>query len=147
MKKVLIKQTPFDPHKFLYGRNTILDEISKKKRLSMLQFKSSEFNIFIYYLAKYAKWDYVKNPSVSLSFILSRNEKVEWHIRKNTYKLIVLRFGLKVASSFLYGFALSLLVLKMPSLKRNCTNVEGTHLNRRLLKIQVWVWVSQSPFS
>ena len=35
----------------------------------------------------------VRNPNVSLSPILSRNEKVEHHIRKKIYKSITLIFS------------------------------------------------------
>ena len=35
---------------------------------------------------------HVRNPSMSLSLKLSRNEKVEHHIRKKTHKHITLRF-------------------------------------------------------
>jgi len=34
----------------------------------------------------------VRNPSVSLSLTLSKNEKVEHHIKMKTHKPIVLRF-------------------------------------------------------
>ena len=34
----------------------------------------------------------VRNPSVSLSFILARNEKIEHYIRIKTHKPIVLEF-------------------------------------------------------
>jgi len=45
----------------------------------------------------------VKYPSVSLSPILSRNEKVEQHIRKKTQKLNVLRFWVEGCVSLLCG--------------------------------------------
>jgi len=38
---------------------------------------------------------YVGIPSVSLSYTLTKNEKVEHYIRIKTYKLIVLRFWVK----------------------------------------------------
>jgi len=37
----------------------------------------------------------VRNLSVSLSFILNKNDKVKQYIKKKTYKPIVLRFWVK----------------------------------------------------
>jgi len=48
----------------------------------------------------------VRYPSVSLSATLSRNEKVEQHIRKKTHKLNVLRFWVEGGVIPLYGLAL-----------------------------------------
>ena len=39
---------------------------------------------------------------MSVSLRLDRNEKVEQHIRKNTHKPNVLRFGVEVSDIFLY---------------------------------------------
>ena len=38
------------------------------------------------------EWEIVRNPSVSLSLTLTRNEKVEHYIRIKTHKPIALRF-------------------------------------------------------
>jgi len=43
----------------------------------------------------------VRYPSVSLSLTLSRNEKVEQHIRKKTHKPNVLRFWVDMGKIFL----------------------------------------------
>jgi len=48
----------------------------------------------------------VRYPSVSLSATLSRNEKVEQHIRKKTHKPNVLRFWVEGGVIPLYGLAL-----------------------------------------
>ena len=57
----------------------------------------------------------VRNPSVSLSPTLSRNEKVEHYIRIKTHKLIVLRFWVESGVNALYGWAQVSLVLYLPS--------------------------------
>ena len=48
----------------------------------------------------------VRYPSVNLSPTLSRNEKVEQHIRKKTHKLNALRFWVEGGVIPLYGLAL-----------------------------------------
>jgi len=52
----------------------------------------------------------VKYPSLSLSRILSRNEKVEQHIRKKTHKPNALRFRVEGDVIPLCGFGLVLIV-------------------------------------
>jgi len=47
----------------------------------------------------------VRNPSVSLSSTLTRNEKVEHHIRIKAHKPIALRFWVESGVSALYGWA------------------------------------------
>jgi len=56
----------------------------------------------------------VSNPSVSLSFILGRNEKVEHHIRMKIHKSIVLRFWVESGVNVLCGWAQVSLVLYLP---------------------------------
>jgi len=46
------------------------------------------------------------DPSLSLNLTLSRNEKIEQHIRKKTHKLNVLRFWVEGGVIPLYGLAL-----------------------------------------
>jgi len=47
----------------------------------------------------------VRNPSMNLSFTLTRNEKVEHYIRIKTYKSITLRFWVEMMSmSYIVGF-------------------------------------------
>jgi len=57
----------------------------------------------------------VRNPSVSLSPTLTRNEKVEHYIRIKTHKLIALRFWIESGVNILYGWAQVSLVLYLPS--------------------------------
>jgi len=57
----------------------------------------------------------VRNPSVSLSPILARIEKVEHYIRLKTHKLTTLRFWVESGVSALYGLAQVSLVLYLPS--------------------------------
>jgi len=45
----------------------------------------------------------VRNPSVSLSSTLTRNEKVKHYIRIKTHKLIALRFWVESGVSVLCG--------------------------------------------
>jgi len=52
----------------------------------------------------------VRYPSVSLSPTLSRNEKVEQHIRKKTHKPNALRFWVEGGVISLYGFGSILVV-------------------------------------
>ena len=47
----------------------------------------------------------VRNPSVSLSPTLTRNEKVEHHIRIKAHKSIALRFWVESGVSILCGWA------------------------------------------
>jgi len=49
---------------------------------------------------------------VGLSHTLSRNEKVEQHIRKKTHKLIVLNFLTEGGVNPLYEFGLGLIVVR-----------------------------------
>jgi len=59
---------------------------------------------------------YVRNPSVSLSPTLNKNEKVEHHIRIKAHKPIVLRFRVKSGVNPLcMGWAHVSLVLNLPS--------------------------------
>jgi len=64
---------------------------------------------------------YVRNPSVSLSPTLTRNEKVEHYIRIKTHKPIALRFWVESGVSLLCGYSQISLVLfslvKPPLLK------------------------------
>jgi len=53
----------------------------------------------------YLRGRFVRYPSVSLSLTLSRNEKVEQHIRKKTHKPNALRFWVKGGVISLYGLA------------------------------------------
>jgi len=46
---------------------------------------------------------YVRNPSVSLSPTLTKNENVEHYIRIKTYKLIALKFWVESGVSVLCG--------------------------------------------
>jgi len=57
----------------------------------------------------------IRNPSVSLSLTLARNEKVEHCIRIKTHKLIVLRFWVESGISVLCGWTQVSLVLYLPS--------------------------------
>jgi len=45
----------------------------------------------------------VRNPSVSLSLTLTKNEKVEHYIRIKTHKLIALKFWVESGVNILYG--------------------------------------------
>jgi len=47
----------------------------------------------------------VRNPSVSLSFLLARNERVERYIKMKTHKPIVLKFLVESGVNVLYGSA------------------------------------------
>ena len=58
--------------------------------------------------------DIVRNPSVSLSPTLTRNEKVEHYIRIKTHKPIALRFWVESGVSVLCGWAQISLVLYLP---------------------------------
>jgi len=60
-------------------------------------------NYLIHFFKKKYESRIVRNSSVSLSFILARNEKVEHYIRIKTHKLIVLRFWVESDISALYG--------------------------------------------
>jgi len=57
----------------------------------------------------------LRYSSVSLSFTLGRNEKVEQHIRKKTHKPNVLRFWVEGGVILLYGFGSVLIVRDLPS--------------------------------
>jgi len=57
----------------------------------------------------------VRNPSVSLSPTLIKNEKVEHYIRIKTHKLITLRFWVESGVNALYGWNQVSLVLYLPS--------------------------------
>jgi len=57
----------------------------------------------------------VRNPSVSPSPTLTRNEKVEHYIRINTHKSSVLRFWVESDANALCGWAQVSLVLYLPS--------------------------------
>jgi len=57
----------------------------------------------------------VRNPSVSLSPTLTRNEKMEHYIRIKTHKPITLRFWVESGVNSLYGLAQVSLVLYLPS--------------------------------
>ena len=57
----------------------------------------------------------LRYSSVSLSSTLGRNEKVEQHIRKKTYKPNVLRFWVEGGVILLYGFGSVLIVRDLPS--------------------------------
>jgi len=61
---------------------------------------------------------FVANPSVNISLMLSRNEKVEYHITMKTYKPIVLKFWIKsginplyVSWTHIYWCCISLMIL------------------------------------
>jgi len=54
---------------------------------------------------------FVRNPSVSLSPTLARNEKVEHYIRIKTHKPIVLRFWVESSVNVLCGWTQVSLVL------------------------------------
>jgi len=56
----------------------------------------------------------LRYSSVSLSSTLGRNEKVEQHIRKKTYKPNVLRFWVEGGVILLYGFDSVLIVRDLP---------------------------------
>jgi len=49
------------------------------------------------------EWEIVRNPSVSLSPTLTRNEKVEHHIRIKAHNPIALRFWVESGVNFLCG--------------------------------------------
>jgi len=57
----------------------------------------------------------VKNPSVSLTPTLARNEKVEHYIRIKIHKLIALRFWVKSGVNALCGWAQVSLLFVIPS--------------------------------
>jgi len=57
----------------------------------------------------------VRNPSVSLSPTLTRNEKVEHHIRIKAHKPITLRFWVESGVSAFYGLTQVSLVFNLPS--------------------------------
>jgi len=57
----------------------------------------------------------VRNPSVSLSPTLTRNEKVAHYIRIKTHKPIALRFWVESDVNSLCGWAQISLVLYLPS--------------------------------
>jgi len=57
----------------------------------------------------------VRNPSVSLSSTLTRNEKVEHYIKIKTHKPIALRFWVESGVSVLCGWAQVSLVLYLSS--------------------------------
>ena len=56
----------------------------------------------------------VRNPSVSLSPTLTKNEKVEYYIRIKTHKPIALRFWVESGVSALCGWAKVSLVFVSP---------------------------------
>jgi len=58
---------------------------------------------------------FVRNSSVSLSFTLSRNEKVEQHIRKKTHKCNALRFWVEGGVIPLCGSGSDLILVCLPS--------------------------------
>jgi len=53
----------------------------------------------------------VKNLNMSLSFILAKNEKVEYYIRIKTHKLIVLRIWVESGVNALCGYVQVSLIL------------------------------------
>ena len=55
----------------------------------------------------------VKYPSVSLSLILSRNEKLEQHIRNKTHKPNALRFWVEEGINSLCGSDSCLIVVRL----------------------------------
>jgi len=55
-------------------------------------------------------------PSMSLSLILSKNEKVKQHIRKKTHKLNALRFWVEGSVILLYGFDSCLILVCLPNI-------------------------------
>jgi len=57
----------------------------------------------------------VRNPNVSLSSTLTRNEKVEYYIKIKTHKPIALRFWVESSVNALCGWAHVSLVLYLPS--------------------------------
>jgi len=57
---------------------------------------------------------FVRYPSVSLSPTLSRNEKVEQHIRKKTHKPNALRFWVEGGVISLYGFDSVFILVRSP---------------------------------
>jgi len=57
----------------------------------------------------------VRNPSVSLSPILARNEKVDHYIRIKTHKSIILRFWVESGVNALCGWAQVSLMLVLSS--------------------------------
>jgi len=59
--------------------------------------------IYIYIYISLAERHSVRYPSVSLSPTLSRNKKVEQHIRKKTHKPNALRFWVEGGVILLYG--------------------------------------------
>jgi len=64
---------------------------------------------------QWARQHLVRNPSVSLSPTLTRNEKVEHHIRIKAHKPIALRFWVESGVNILCGWAQVSLVLCLPS--------------------------------
>jgi len=65
-------------------------------------------------LNHFMKGWFVRYPSVSLSLTLSRNEKVEQHIRKKTHKPNVLRFWVEGGVIPLCGFGSILILVRSP---------------------------------
>jgi len=61
------------------------------------------------------KGEIVRNPSVTLSPTLTRNDKVEHHIRIKAHNPIALRFWVESGVNSLYGLAQVSLVLYLPS--------------------------------
>jgi len=57
----------------------------------------------------------VRNPSVSLSPTLARNEKVEHYIKIKTHKPVALRFWIESGVNALCGWAQVSLVLYLPN--------------------------------
>jgi len=60
------------------------------------------------------EWRIVRDPSVSLSPTLSRNEKFEQHIRKKTHKPNVLRFWVESGVIPLCEFDSCLILVCLP---------------------------------
>jgi len=56
----------------------------------------------------------MKNPSVSVNLTLSRNDKVEQHIRKKTHKSNALRFWVEGGVILLCGFGLVAILVCLP---------------------------------
>jgi len=65
-------------------------------------------------------------PNVSLSLTLSRNEKVEQHIRKKTHKLNALRFWVEGEINSLCGSSSSLIVVSSPGVSSLIFSTSGS---------------------
>ena len=83
----------------------------------------------------------VRYSSVSLSLTLSRNEKVEQHIRKKTHKTNVLRFWVKGIVIFLCWSDSVLIFVYLPGVlpqfSQQVARKSVSMWNERLLEIQI----------